>query len=470
MDQNPSLQENIRNNKKKGKKKTKIIISVLLLFLIIGGSYTWFLVNKASSAVFNAAHDLARGDKSDLRDKAVKPISNNVSVLIMGVDESDVRGKEYGAAIRTDAMLLATFNKDSKTVKLLSIPRDTYTYIPIEKKMDKITHAHAFGSAKNGKAGGPQASIDAVEDLLHVPVDYFVKFNFKSFIKIVDDLGGIEVDVPVEFTEQDSNDNAGAIHLKKGVQKLNGEEALALARTRHIDSDAMRGQRQQLVIEAILKKLTNIDSVTKVGNIIDHINGQFVTNLTFDDMLSFYKYGSDSSLEKLQINGKDCYMSAGDKECGRASDGGTYYYVPVEKDLDDLTKQLRTHLGLSEYKKVDSDDKENKKKTSSEKTKDTKQDNDNRQNSTNQKSNNDDENVKTKTSSNEKTKDTNHDSDNRQNSTNQKSNNNDENVETKTSSNEKTKDTNHDNDNRQNSTNPKNNNSDEDTETTSNKN
>ncbi|PEE43791.1 LCP family protein [Bacillus pseudomycoides] len=456
MDQNPSLQENIRNNKKKGKKKTKIIISVLLLFLIIGGSYTWFLVNKASSAVFNAAHDLARGDKSDLRDKAVKPISNNVSVLIMGVDESDVRGKEYGAAIRTDAMLLATFNKDSKTVKLLSIPRDTYTYIPIEKKMDKITHAHAYGSAKNGKAGGPQASIDAVEKLLHVPVDYFVKFNFKSFIKIVNDLDGIEVDVPVEFTEQDSNDNAGAIHLKKGVQKLNGEEALALARTRHIDSDAMRGQRQQLVIEAILKKLTNVGSVTKVGNIIDDIKGQFVTNLTFDDMLSFYKYGSDSSIEKLQINGNDCYMSAGDKECGRASDGGTYYYVPVEKDLEDLTKQLRTHLGLSEYKKINSDDKEDTKKTNSEKTKDTKQDND--------------ENVKTKTTSNEKTKDTNHDNDNRQNSTNKKSNNNDENVETKTTSNEKTKDTNHDNDNRQNSTNKKNNNNDEDTEITSNKN
>ena len=70
----------------------------------------------------------------------------------------------------------------------------------------------------------------------------------------------------------------------------------------------MRGQRQQLVIEAILKKLTDVGSVTKVGNIIDDINGQFVTNLTFDDMLSFYKYGVDSSIEKLQIQGEDCYM------------------------------------------------------------------------------------------------------------------------------------------------------------------
>lgn len=398
MEQNPSLQENTRSKPKKSKKKTKIIISVILFFLIVGGGYTWFLVNKASSAVRNAAHDLARGDKSDLRDKVVKPITNNVSVLVMGVDESDVRGKEYGEAIRTDALLLATFNKDSKTVKLLSIPRDTYTYIPVEKKKDKITHAHAYGSTKNGKDGGPQASIDAVEKLLNVPVDYFVKFNFKSFMKIVDDLGGIEVDVPVEFTEQDSNDNADAIHLKKGVQKLNSEEALALARTRHIDSDAMRGQRQQLVIEAILKKLTSVGSVTKVGNIIDDINGQFVTNLTFDDMLSFYKYGSDSEIEKLQIQGEDCYMAKGDDTCSQSAGGRrTYYYNPDKKELAKVTNDLRTHLGLPAYTKTDSDSK----KTSTEKTKESKSENTSERESSNNEVKNKNSNEDTETSSND---------------------------------------------------------------------
>ncbi|HDR7335218.1 TPA: LCP family protein [Bacillus cereus] len=398
MEQNPSLQENTRSKPKKSKKKIKIIISVILFFLIVGGGYTWFLVNKASSAVRNAAHDLARGDKSDLRDKAVKPITNNVSVLVMGVDESDVRGKEYGEAIRTDALLLATFNKDSKSVKLLSIPRDTYTYIPVEKKKDKITHAHAYGSTKNGKDGGPQASIDAVEKLLNVPVDYFVKFNFKSFMKIVDDLGGIEVDVPVEFTEQDSNDTADAIHLKKGVQKLNSEEALALARTRHIDSDAMRGQRQQLVIEAILKKLTSVGSVTKVGNIIDDINGQFVTNLTFDDMLSFYKYGADSSIEKLQIQGDDCYMEKGDDTCSKSAGGGrTYFYNPDKKELAKVTNDLRTHLGLPAYTKTDSDSK----KTSTEKRKESKSENSSERESSNSESKNSNEDKETSSNDNE---------------------------------------------------------------------
>ncbi|MFJ8356532.1 LCP family protein [Bacillus paramycoides] len=429
MEQNPSLQENTRNNPNKSRKKTKIIISVILLFLIVGGSYTWFLVNKASSAVRNAAHDLARGDKSDLRDKAVKPITNNVSVLIMGVDESDVRGKEYGEAIRTDALLLATFNKDSKTVKLLSIPRDTYTYIPVEKKKDKITHAHAFGSTKNGKNGGPQASIDAVENLMNVPVDYFVKFNFKSFIKIVDDLGGIEVDVPVEFTEQDSNDNAEAIHLKKGVQKLNGEEALALARTRHIDSDAMRGQRQQLVIEAILKKLTSVGSVTKVGNIIDDINGQFVTNLTFDDMLSFYKYGSDSTIEKLQIQGEDCYMAKGDDTCSQSPGGGrTYYYNPDKKDLANVTNELRSHLGLPAYTKSDSDS--DSKKTSSEKTKESTSDSKKTSSEKTKESTSD-----SKKTNSERTKETDSEDTNKHESSNNKHNDNSS-EDTETSSND----------------------------------
>ena len=137
MEQNPSLQENTRSKPKKVRKNKNYYKRYSILFNSRWRLYL-VLVNKASSAVRNAAHDLARGDKSDLRDKAVKPITNNVSVLVMGVDESDVRGKEYGEAIRTDALLLATFNKDSKSVKLLSIPRDTYTYIPVEKKKIKL--------------------------------------------------------------------------------------------------------------------------------------------------------------------------------------------------------------------------------------------------------------------------------------------------------------------------------------------
>ncbi|EEL49983.1 Transcriptional regulator, LytR [Bacillus cereus Rock3-44] len=340
-----NMEKSSLSRKKKSKKKyrKRTVVGIIVGILLASGvGYGAYLYNKASNAVQKASLSLARGGKSDLREETVKPITNNVSLLIMGIDENEKRQKEYRGAFHTDALLLATFNKDEKTVKLTSIPRDTYTYIPIEKKKDKITHAYGKGFVKNGKDGGPQAAVEAVEKLLHVPVDYFVKFNFNSFIKIVDDLGGIEIDVPIEFSEQNSKDEHDAIHLKKGMQKLTGEEALALARTRHIDSDAMRGQRQQLVIEAILAKLKSVGSVTKIGKMIDAVDGDLKTNLALDDMLSFYKYGLDASIEKIQLAGDDLYLPNG------PNGERVYYYNPDTKSLRELSDTLRTHLGLSE--------------------------------------------------------------------------------------------------------------------------
>ncbi|WP_141520961.1 LCP family protein, partial [Bacillus pseudomycoides] len=225
------LEQNTRSKKKRSKRKSvKWFILIPFLLLIFGGvGYGSFLYNKANAVVSDA---YAKIEKSTKRDKEVEPLKDNISVLIMGVDGSDIRKGQYGEAVRTDALLLATINKDDKSVKLVSIPRDSRVYIPSKKKLDKITHAHVFG--------GVESTRDTVERFLNVPVDYYVKFNFDSFVKIVDSLGGIDVDVPVAFTEQDSKDQAGMIHLEKGYQHLNGEQALALARTRKIDSDAMR--------------------------------------------------------------------------------------------------------------------------------------------------------------------------------------------------------------------------------------
>lgn len=198
---------------RKGRSKKKRLLWFLLIPLLIvalgAGGYSFHIYSKAKSVLNNAYAELGRGDKSSKREKAVKPMTDNISVLIMGVDESDIREKGYGKATRTDALLLATINKNDKSVKLVSIPRDSRVYIKSRDKYDKITHAHVFG--------GVDSTIDTVENFLDVPVDYYVKFNFKSFIKIVDSLGGITVDVPVEFTEQNSKDEADAIHLKKDV-------------------------------------------------------------------------------------------------------------------------------------------------------------------------------------------------------------------------------------------------------------
>lgn len=259
----------------------------------------------------------------------MEPLKDNISILIMGVDGSEMRKSQYGEAVRTDALLLATINKDDKSVKLVSIPRDSRVYIPSRKKLDKITHAHVFG--------GVESTRDTVERFLNVPVDYYVKFNFESFVQIVDSIGGIDIDVPVTFTEQDSKDQAGMIHLEKGYQHLNGEQALALARTRKIDSDAMRGQRQQLVIEAIAKKAMSVQSISKMGSLLDAVDKNMKTNLTFDDMLAITKNmaGSDLQMEKMQIEGTDKRI------------GGIYYYIPNEKNVKDISTKLNEHLGVT---------------------------------------------------------------------------------------------------------------------------
>ncbi|WP_459502511.1 LCP family glycopolymer transferase [Bacillus sp. C1] len=332
--------ENSNTTSKRRFKKRRLLWFILIPLLIVtlsSGGYSFHIYSKAKAIVSNAYSELERGNKSDKREKAVKPMTDNISVLIMGVDESDIRETSYGKATRTDALLLATINKNDKSVELVSIPRDSRVYIKSRGKQDKITHAHVFG--------GVDSTIDTVENFLNVPVDYYVKFNFKSFIKIVDSLGGIDVDVPVEFTEQNSKDEQNAIHLQKGLQHLNGEEALALARTRHIDSDYMRGQRQQLVLEAIAQKALSSNSITKIGNLLDAVDHDLKTNLTFDDMMAITKntMGSGLQMEKLQVEGTDKYID------------GIYYYIPDEKSVQSISKTLQKHLSVTnktEHKKL----------------------------------------------------------------------------------------------------------------------
>src|SRR5699024_646663 len=234
-----------RLGKRKAKRKKQIIImtSVALLIMVAFTSYGIHLYSKADSVLSNAYEDDGK-EKSDLRDTVVDPKFDNVSILFMGVDSSEKRKNEDSA--RTDALMLATLNKDEKSVKLLSIPRDSLVYVPKVGYETKINHAHAYGSHR--------ATIETVENILEIPIDYYMTVNFEAFIDVVDSLDGIKMDVPYEFKELNSKDKKNAIHLKPGTQTLDGEEALALARTRKLDNDIERGKRQQDIIKSIVKR------------------------------------------------------------------------------------------------------------------------------------------------------------------------------------------------------------------------
>src|SRR5699024_4665355 len=232
--------------KRRLRRRIKFVLIPLLLAFVAVISYGAYLYMKADSAMSGAYEDDGR-EKSDLRDEYVDPKFDNVTILLMGIDENEKRQEREIA--RKDALILATLNKDDKSINLLSIPRDSYVYIPEVGYEDKINHAHAFG--------GTYATIETVENLLDIPVDYYVKLNFHAFVDVIDAIGGVEIEVPYEFKESNSDDKRDSIHLYPGKQILDGEEALAMARTRKKDSDVERGKRQLEIIDSVINKATS---------------------------------------------------------------------------------------------------------------------------------------------------------------------------------------------------------------------
>src|SRR5699024_9590095 len=195
--------------KRRLKKRVYILLFIFIILLgaLAYGAYLYF---EAQSA-FTDSYENDGREKSSLREEAVNPKLDNVSVLIMGVDSSEEREQEGPG--RTDAMIFATLNKDSQTANCASMQRERLAYMHEVRYETKINHAHAHG--------GTTAAIDTVENLFELPVDYYVKLNFEAFIDVIDTLNGIEMDVPYEFKEQDSTDKANAIHLMEGEQTLN---------------------------------------------------------------------------------------------------------------------------------------------------------------------------------------------------------------------------------------------------------
>ncbi|MBQ0138772.1 MAG: LCP family protein [Kurthia sp.] len=316
----------VKKKKKKNHTALKVILIIFLVALIAFGSYAFYLYYVSKQAADNAFDNNGR-TKSELRDEKVKPLEDNISILFVGVDDSEKRGQGSSNS-RSDSLMLATLNNADKSVKLLSIPRDSYVYIPAFGYEDKITHAHT-------DVTGVQSSIETVEKMLNIPVDYYFELNFDSFIQIVDALGGIEVDVPYDLDEIDENDKK-TIHLKKGVQTLNGSEALALARTRHYDNDFKRGERQQMILEAIVEKATSISSFTKYDSLLTAIGDNMTTDMSFNEMKSLFSYLNSGmpEMDSLKLEGSDDMST------------GTYFFKVSDESLLNVRQQLQKQLDL----------------------------------------------------------------------------------------------------------------------------
>ncbi|HHB6374437.1 TPA: polyisoprenyl-teichoic acid--peptidoglycan teichoic acid transferase [Staphylococcus aureus] len=309
----------------------KYFLILLALVLIVVPIVFATLLFKTSQDAFESSQDSKNANRqSNLRDNKVNPEEQPISILFLGIDDNDGRRKKGQDAehSRSDAMILTTFNQSKHQIRMLSIPRDTISYIPKVGYYDKITHAHAYG--------GPIAAMDSVEATMNVPVDYYVRVNMKAFVEAVNELGGIYYDVPYDLNEPNTDDT-GKIKIKKGYQKLNGDEALAVARTRHHDSDLKRGQRQMELIKILFQKAQEVDSIDKLDNVIQIVGKNAKHNLTNSEIKALAKMylTNDVEIKTAQLKGKDDMLN------------GIYYYHPSVESIQKYANLLRKDIELS---------------------------------------------------------------------------------------------------------------------------
>lgn len=300
----------------------KIVLLVLGLVLLIGGSAFGYFVFKANETAENTNGELTRGDKSDRREETIDPTKDHFSVLLAGVDGG--ASLEEG---RTDSLMVATFNKESRQVTLVSIPRDSYVDIVTTdgEFKDKINHAYAYG--------GIDTTIATVEKLFDIPIDYYATINFDGIEDLVDAVGGVEVDVLVPI----SGRATGNVELEPGVQMLDGKEALAYARMRKDDpeGDVGRAKRQQQVLEAIINEATTINSFTKLNRIMNAVGDNIRTNMSLSEASQLQPYTKSlRSFNQETLAGGDLTL------------GGVYYYELDPADLSEKRTLLKSELDL----------------------------------------------------------------------------------------------------------------------------
>lgn len=223
-----------------------------------------------------------------------------LNILLLGTDARPTDTEPT----RTDALVLVRIERDTGRVSMLSIPRDLWVNYAGGGE-GRINGAYALGEKRYGPGGGPAVAMSTVSRLVGVDVDNFVLINFQGFETLIDQLGGINVDVPEAlFDPAYPTEDYGTIEVRfrKGPQILDGERALIYARTRHADSDFGRNQRQQLVLMAIFNRIRErglLQQLTSVDDYTGALRGYVKTDITTSEMLEVAGFARDVSTDDV---------------------------------------------------------------------------------------------------------------------------------------------------------------------------
>ncbi|MFT0801519.1 LCP family protein [Bacillus swezeyi] len=319
----------VRVRKKKSKKRKlfkRIMVLMLLALLVFGGVCIYKIFNTISAAD-GTYEQLERGEKSKLRDEVVDIKKKPFSILFMGIEDYATDG-DHG---RSDSLIVVTLDPKQKTMKMLSIPRDTRVQLAGDTSGTKTKINAAYAK------GGKEETIETVEDFLGIPIDYYATVDFDGFKEVIDEIGGIDVDVPFDFDEKSDVSKSKRIYFKKGNMHLNGEEALAYARMRKQDKrgDFGRNDRQKQILKAALDQIAKPQNLAKIDTIAQKASKNIETNFRITQALALqqiYSGFEGDDIETLSITGKDLTLA------------GVYYFEPDDQNLANVQSELTQHL------------------------------------------------------------------------------------------------------------------------------
>ena len=260
-------------------------------------------------------------------DTAGRSVNKPFNVYISGIDVSGA----ITTTSRSDVNIIMNVNPDTKKILLTTTPRDYYVTIPgiSGERRDKLTHAGIYGVDR---------SMAALENLYGVELSYYAKVNFTSLIKIVDALGGVDVESEYAFS-------AGGYSFSEGINHLDGDAALAFSRERYSfsDGDNQRGKNQEAVLAAIIKKASSPAVLASANKILASISKSVETNMTQDEMAQLISMqlsdGGDWDVESQAASGK------GDTQtCFSSGSQPLYVMWPDDAEVAELSEKMRLVL------------------------------------------------------------------------------------------------------------------------------
>lgn len=294
-------------------------------------------VNEAHYVMLEANHESFETDTKVIYtyeiEEKLNDISKNVNVtndaFVVYISGIDTYGK-VSTVSRSDVNMIVTVNPKTKQILMTSIPRDYYVTLANKNAKDKLTHSGL---------GGIENTVKTVENFMGIDINYYARVNFTSLIKMVDALGGVDVESIEAFS-------TGTYSFKKGTNHVNGEQALAFSRERYHVSGGDNGRvaNQQRVLTAMIKKMMSPAIITNYSSVLKSIDGSFETNMESGDITSLLQMQINDmaswTIVQKQLIGTGKTMTGG----AYMPNNALYYMVPDTSSVTENKQAIQNVL------------------------------------------------------------------------------------------------------------------------------